>query len=283
MNTHEKDVEIRRIMVALDASPHSYAALEAAIRMAAQFKAELMGVYVEDINILRLAEHPFVREVGLYSCTSRRINIHNLERQLRTRTLEIQRRFVNLTTRQQIQQNFRVIRGKVTAEIHTAASKADVLIVGKAGWSQLHHRRLGSTARAASADDTPGVTMILEQGTQLSSPFLVVYDGSSAAERALSIAATLTQAQQGSLNILFLADSLEEASEQRVQSRKRLNESLSFGHERILIEPNLSTLTLELKREVFGTLVIPARIAAIEKEPLLNLLEEVAVPILLVR
>ena len=49
----------RRILVALDASAHSHAALAAAVALAARLHAEIEGLFVEDINLLRLAELPF--------------------------------------------------------------------------------------------------------------------------------------------------------------------------------------------------------------------------------
>ena len=58
---------VRRILVAVDASHHSIAALEAAVELATRFQAELLGLYVEDINLLRLAQLPFGREVGTFS------------------------------------------------------------------------------------------------------------------------------------------------------------------------------------------------------------------------
>ena len=55
MNERELEPTIRRILVALDASPHSQAALQAASELAAALKAELVGIFVEDVNLLHLA------------------------------------------------------------------------------------------------------------------------------------------------------------------------------------------------------------------------------------
>ena len=52
MNERELEPTIRRILVALDASPHSLAALEAASELADALKAELVGIFVEDVNLL---------------------------------------------------------------------------------------------------------------------------------------------------------------------------------------------------------------------------------------
>jgi nucleotide-binding universal stress UspA family protein len=49
---------IRKILVALDASLGSRAALRAAADLAAAMEAELSGVAVEDVELLRFAEAP---------------------------------------------------------------------------------------------------------------------------------------------------------------------------------------------------------------------------------
>ncbi len=76
-----RDADHQRILVALDASSDSRAAVEAAVNLAARFNAELTGIYVEDENLLRLADLPFVQEVGHFSATCRHINHVDLERQ----------------------------------------------------------------------------------------------------------------------------------------------------------------------------------------------------------
>jgi nucleotide-binding universal stress UspA family protein len=283
VNTQGQRYNIRRIVVALDASPHSYAALEAAVRMAAHFGAELLGLYVEDINILRLAELPFVREVGSFSTTSRRVESQDIERQLRLRTLTIQRKFISLATQQQVQQTFRVTRGTVVTEIREAAAEADVLIVGKAGWSKISGRRLGSTARAAYSDDTPDLTVILQDGTRLGTPLLVVYDGSPLGQKALDVAAALMQTRTGPIHVLLLADGQMRVSGLQAAAAARLQAHDIAGRYRALTESNVPKLARAIQCEDSATLIIPVRIALFQEDALLDLLEEVDVPILLVR
>jgi nucleotide-binding universal stress UspA family protein len=64
MNPEGRLQGFQRILVALDASPASLAALDFATELAERHQAELLGIYVEDINLLRSAEIPFTREIG---------------------------------------------------------------------------------------------------------------------------------------------------------------------------------------------------------------------------
>src|SRR5215207_6945347 len=59
--------EVEYILVALDMSPHSEAALAAAAELAVALGLELRGLYVEDINLLRLCGLPFGIEYGSFT------------------------------------------------------------------------------------------------------------------------------------------------------------------------------------------------------------------------
>ena len=64
MTTVVPNGAIRRILVALDASQHSQHALDVAVQLAAWHNADIEGLYVEDINLLRLAALGVGQEIG---------------------------------------------------------------------------------------------------------------------------------------------------------------------------------------------------------------------------
>jgi len=281
MSNEERDLTIRRILVALDASPHSLAALDAAIELAARFEAELEGLYVEDINLLRLAELPFVREVGLYSTHRRRLDMQELERQLRAQTARIQRSFRGATAQAEITCTFRVSRGAVVSEVVSAASGSDVVILGRSGWTLTPSRRLGSTVRQILNQAT-GMALILKEGSRLSPPVLVVYDGSSLGRKALGAALSLLEAGDP-LRVLLLADGVERAEDLRTDACRLLEEYDLEVRYRPLTESNVRRLVRTINAEEGGTLVLPGRLALFEEDALLMLLDEVDIPVLLVR
>ena len=123
------ELEIARIVVVIDASRRSRAALEAAASLAARFQAELGGLFVEDADLLRVAELPFARETG-YSSPPRRILVSEIERSLRARAEEL-RRVVEARAKQaDLRWSFRVKRGGLTPSTIGASEEADLLIVG---------------------------------------------------------------------------------------------------------------------------------------------------------
>jgi len=74
----------RYIVVTLDASESGRPALQTAVRLAALLGAGLEGVFVEDINLIRLAGLPFLREVRPWSLADEEISTQRMQRELRT-------------------------------------------------------------------------------------------------------------------------------------------------------------------------------------------------------
>ena len=272
---------VRRILVAVDASHHSIAALEAAVELATRFQAELLGLYVEDINLLRLAQLPFAREVGALSAAVRRLDVTEVERQIRVQTVRARRIFESRTGRTEVQWSFRVTRGSVPQEVVTAASDADLLVVGRAGWSLLRKGRLGTTARAIVAR-SPSMALLLPGGACLASPVTVVFDGSARAERALEVAESLLDDDRR-LRVLLLANGHERLAPLREQvDAWQQGRELDVRY-RALTESNVTRLVAAIESEECGTLILPVKSAILEDTALQGLLEELEIPILLVR
>ena len=75
--------EVYRVLIALDATEDSLASLDLATRMAAKLRAELEGLFIEDINLLRLAELPCTRIVSVATTSSEGMSLPSMERELR--------------------------------------------------------------------------------------------------------------------------------------------------------------------------------------------------------
>ena len=189
MNERELEPTIRRILVALDASPHSQAALEAASELADVLKAELVGIFVEDVNLLRLAGLPFAREVGYPSGTDRPLDSASMEREIRIQAEQARQTLASVAVRRQIRWSFRVVRGQVATELLSAAQEADLLVLGRASWALTRQVRLGATAawlwlRRRAQCCCCNMATICQ-------PVQLVYDESPAARQALATAAQL--------------------------------------------------------------------------------------------
>ena len=179
----------RRILVGLDASSHSHAALAAAVTLAGRLHSELEGIFVEDINLLRLAELPFVREVR-FGQGVRPMPGEEVQRGLRARAAVLRRELEEVAEQNKVSSTFRVLRGAVAGELIAAALEDDMLALGRMGHSLSRRARLGSTARAAITRAASAVLLV--QPEVDNGPVLVLYDGSPGGERALALAAEVS-------------------------------------------------------------------------------------------
>jgi nucleotide-binding universal stress UspA family protein len=277
MNGEEGAGKITRILVAVDASPLSFAALEAAAELAASLHAELLGLYIEDINLLRAADSPFAREVGHFSGSIRDLDSQRLQRQLRSQARRVRHRLSQLAERSHIRWSFRVTRGAIDAELLSAASDVDLVILGRAGWSG--KRQLGSTAQAV-ASSAPGPALLHAPRTASKPAILVVYDGSQVAQRALTTAANLILGQEGFLSVAIIAADHEEARRLQIEAAMWLRSRDLQARYRWLFEVDEEIVNKLMSVEGECTLVLPASMLA--AEDLVNLLHGLKCPVMVV-
>lgn len=194
-------MKIRRILVAVDASSHSMAALEASVELAAALGAEVEGLFVEDEDLHHLTRLPFAREVSSTSGETRKLQPRDVERHLR-RQAEIARHTLEQQAgRRQVPWSFRVSRGRVTSRIREAASDADLLILGVR--SRTPTPGPGSTARALVASRVR--VMVLRHGARMNRGVRVVYDGSEAGTEALSLGRRVAAERRAELVVFLVA------------------------------------------------------------------------------
>ncbi|HSM56356.1 MAG TPA: universal stress protein [Candidatus Sulfomarinibacteraceae bacterium] len=281
-NNREPEIVIRRILVALDTSTHSLAALEAAARLAVAMEAELVGLFVEDINLLRLAALPFAREICWPSTAGRQLDERKMERDLRLRASQARRALALTAEKVEVQWTFRVVRGAVTDEVLSAAADADLISLGRASRSLTARVRLGSTARAAAVKGERSV-LLAREGADLEQPLVVTYDGSSSAGRALAAAARLAQPNDTNLIVLIMADDPDEAPRLAEEASDWLERRVVHAEYRYLPPDDGSNLIEALYRERCGLLVLGGELQLLKGDMLGRILDELDCPILLVR
>lgn len=209
----------RRVLVALDASPSSRDTAEAAARLAAHLRAELVGLFVEDADLLSLAAQPFARRLDLLSGAVRSAEQAQVERELRLQARRARQLLEEIAGRRDIAWSFRVTRGPVAAEIVAAAAGAQLLALGRIGLSRGWGRPLGSTARAVLGEI--GGSLLLPVEPLPERPHLVVpFDGSPAAAETLDRAAHLAAAGEGSITVLLPGGDAEVVQQARLEASR---------------------------------------------------------------
>jgi nucleotide-binding universal stress UspA family protein len=279
----QEALTIHRILVAIDASRDSRAALRAAVQMASRFHAELEGLYVEDLNILRAARIPFAQEFGHYTGDRRLISPLAIERDMRARIRRMRHLFHALTAEKSVAGSFHVARGMVHSEIRSAAAEADVLIIGRMGWASTHVERMGEPVESACADTAPRVTAVLREGAVLAPPVVVVYDGSDLSGKVLRVGAALVDEMSGPLQILLLPVPGETTASLRTQANACLRPTSVMRQYRMLTSSRLPWLIHALRDTAAGTLVLPGDAEVLQEGRMSDLLSTINIPVLLVR
>ncbi|MFQ5959046.1 MAG: universal stress protein [Alphaproteobacteria bacterium] len=211
MDKREPAARIRRIVVGIDASPSSLAALEAAVRLASELEAELEGLFIEDENLLRFAGLPFTRVVDSLLGSPRPFESADIEHDLRSRA-ERARKALAQAAGTRVTWTFRVARGRVEDELLAAARRADLLSLGFFGARPAGAARAGSLARRAAREATASV-LLLRQHKAAGTPVAVCYEEGPEGERALLSAAALARAQDSGFTVMTFAADDEEARE----------------------------------------------------------------------
>jgi hypothetical protein len=125
-------VKIRRIVVRVDAAPRRRAVLVAAAALADKLEAELVGLFVEDVDLLHFAGLPFAREVGFTSATRRPLDVAAMERSLRALAKDAHETLALVARGTPVRWSFRVARGPEALELLAVATDEDLVVASVA-------------------------------------------------------------------------------------------------------------------------------------------------------
>lgn len=239
------------ILVALDTSPYSTAALLSAAEVAAAFNLELRGIYVEDVNLLNLCGLPFGLEIGSFTAKPRRLEHARMERDFQIQAAMLRKTMADIAGRQRLSWSFKVVRGGVTNELLSAVSTAHMVSLGRVGTTP--GKRTGSTAQAIVRNTQRPVIV---QGPQksLSGPFVVVYLGDESSDNAVKLAIQLAKQRGASIAISTLA-------EHRAQADAFIPEFTENGIEYKIYSMPLHAMTEILGQLEVGAVILPLSVA----------------------
>jgi nucleotide-binding universal stress UspA family protein len=271
----------RRVLVALDSSPSSLAALEAAADIAAAVDAELLGLFVEDVELLHSAEHPMTRQVTSFSGALQPLDAEQMRLQLRTLAARARAALAAAGQRSGVRCSFRVRRGTVAAVLLEELAEADVVSLGRVGWSATGEDRLGTTARRLIEESAPASALLARRGRVLGSSVWVLFDGSPEARRALTVGAGLC----GDRPLDVVVIGRDEKARERLVSEVKADLAGKGRPPRLhdAAASHPSEALVALRGETIGLLVVPANVAQQAKRGLSALLADVDVPVLIVR
>ena len=282
MSTTYHHAPIRRILLALDTATHSLAAFEAATALAARLDAELHALFVEDINLLRLAALPFARETCLTSATTRRLQNPDMERALRAEATRAQATLATVATRLNVRWSFQVTRGQMAAQVSEAAVETDLIALTFSGSVPAGLAHIAATMETVM-QGAPCPLLMLPPGAAIRPPFVVIYDGSPASVRALRLAGQLAEAEGKGVTVLLVAAEPSKARQLRIEVDAVLAEANVIPQYPALPHPDVAAIARAVRAASAGTLVMAAESPVFNGEVRRRLLEKLEIAALLTR
>ncbi len=195
---------VERVLVAINSPLRSDDALAAAVELASSFQAPLMALFVEDVNLARLSELPFAKELDRSSGVIRPLNPQSLDRALEAEARKLRKWLQDESKRRRISVSMQVVRGHCVGIAEQMARSRDIVFVDYAV-----RRYFGNIATGSFL---PG-----QDASRLwDKPVWVLYDGTKRTRRALALASSLGQTY--GLDVVILAG--EEADDNDIEEQK---------------------------------------------------------------
>jgi hypothetical protein len=163
------DVEhkITRIIINVDSGGFSSSIMESAVILASRLQANLCGLFIEDTELLQLANLPFTREVTLHTAIIRDMSSSSMERNLNAIASQMRLTMEELARISNVGCSFRTVRGpRLESIIRESEDYQLILMMPK-------KRLIESRRHVASTDKNH--------------PIILFYDGSLQAQRAVNV------------------------------------------------------------------------------------------------
>ena len=272
---------INRILVALDPSEVNRSTLQAATTLAANLDAELNALFVEDINLLRLAELPFAREVVYGSSTGRQINVADMERSLHSQIIRLRKLVETIARKSQVKIAFDVLRGDIASVVCRASEQTDLLVVGKNTQPLRQSMKVSGITQTILSSASCNL-MVLQHGATIERPVAVFFTGSKASQKALQLAIQLVEQDHENLTVVYPASSDKEYKNLKQEVNAL---TLPFGfearHLQLKDDTAVSMLNTLIDCEA-RMLLLESRDNVLGKEQMQSLIEQTTAPIILI-
>jgi nucleotide-binding universal stress UspA family protein len=252
---------VRRIAITLDAFELSAHALEQAVRLAERMNAQLEGIFIEDIDLIQIAELPFLREVRTSSRSEDVISPGRMEQELRALARRAERLLSEHATRHNVTWTFRIWRGSIDTDLLAADVEADVFALTRLGSALTRSRILPARCTAVS----------------------VLFSGTEASFRALDTAVSLATDPQRQLNILLSARDEAGREQLQQQASERLGKQADNAHFIHLHDGSIADLLDILSDTHSAVLIMERNSKLLQSATLRQSLNSLDCPLLIVR
>jgi len=266
-----------RIVVSFNATPAGEAALEAAVGLAAALNAEIAGLFVEDVGLMRMAALPFTRELGLTSALVRPIETDDIERALRLEAEQTRALLASAAAALNLRWSFQVVRGHSVNAVFEFGEGCTLVVLGPTSGGAASWRfRPSAPLPGTAASERAGFRYL---GIR---PVVVVFDGTERGMRSLAAAHALAARASARITVFIAADTAEEFGQRREHARSWLVTQGSTARYTWLKGRDVDSIVRALGGENASAFVLHEDEAPADRRVLGTLLAELGCPLVLV-
>jgi len=254
-----------RITVMLGNTDADRRALEMLGQLTAETPAEILGLFMENMDLLTFADLPVAREYCCLTHVERQLNPADLQRQLRIQARSAERALAAVAQRTGFNWSFQTVRGSLASLLQDVVKEMDLMLLGAA------RRTL----------PVPGHVPATTLARPSSQPVSVIYDGSEASRRAFTVALRLARACQQALDVFLMAANNDDLASLREQTQQLAGPFALRFHE--LVNPAFEDILAAVRSQRAGTLVLGINERLISPESVELLRDRLRCPAVLVK
>jgi nucleotide-binding universal stress UspA family protein len=281
MTEEDTTILLRHILVAVDTSPHSRAALEAAVALAKVMHANVSGIFVQEKHWSQITRLPSSIAINEFTGEPSSLEEDNMRREIERLGKRLRRQLQSISRRNEIDHSWKTARGEVSEEILEAARDADLITIGRRGRSLSRGSKLGSTTKSIIRKaDKP--VLILNEGLRLGHTITAVYNATPQSQKGLRMAVNIAEKNDSRLSVLVLDEGDQTGSERDKTAEKMVENSDAPVNITIFHHPNVGQFLNVVNYQQAGLLVIPKNQSFLRGEALEVTLEHIHCPVLLI-
>lgn len=249
MNVKLPAPDLRRILVTLDAGEQRHSALEEVACLAAGLKAELVGICVEDPELLEAAALPVTQIVSSHSGAPAALDRALMQRAFRVWSAESRKAFEAAADHWRVRWSFQVARGALAEQLLSQVRERD--LVAFQSRRLLRRSRTAMTAHRVTAQ-VPCSVFLLEGRRAAGKPVVVLYEGD---ETTLSVGRSLAEIYRLGFSVLALEKDNEADGDVAADARRCLGDEDGTIEVRSLADCTAARIKATLQQQDPGVVV----------------------------
>lgn len=227
------DNNIQQILISLRSDNYSIVTMRSIVVLAEKLKADIRGVFVEDRDLMHIANLPFSREITLPTANVRNLNSMSMLRHFRSHAENIRKAFNQCAEDASVSCTFVTREGSIIESALSESHDAQLIILMPDKYAR------------------PGMKKI-DKLEQIINPLLLFYDDSKQARKSMIVIRSLIENNE--LHQLYVLTARPEHKDAVSRQLKSLHAVVSYYHIEL---PAIETIVAMFSSQKPGLVILP--------------------------